>query len=131
MKFLTELKKPLKVMLVLLLLCGLLYPLLLTGISQVIFPRQANGRAVGSALVGQDFTDPRFLRGRPSAVGYNTYAAGDDFAGISSGAQNYAPSNPALTRRVQADMDGFLAAHPGLTAADIPADLVTASGSGL
>ncbi|MEG2288077.1 MAG: potassium-transporting ATPase subunit C, partial [Ruthenibacterium sp.] len=72
MKILNELKKPLLVTLVLMVLCGLIYPLLLTGIGQLLFPRQANGslitvngKAVGSAIVGQEFTDNRFLRGRP------------------------------------------------------------------
>ncbi|MEG2420028.1 MAG: potassium-transporting ATPase subunit C, partial [Oscillospiraceae bacterium] len=71
MKILSELKKPLLVTLVLMLLCGLCYPLLLTGISQAVLPYQANGslleldgKPIGSALVGQDFTDPRFLQGR-------------------------------------------------------------------
>ncbi|MEG2421580.1 MAG: potassium-transporting ATPase subunit C, partial [Oscillospiraceae bacterium] len=85
----------------------------------------------GSALVGQDFTDPRFLQGRPSAVNYNTFTDAGTFGGVSSGSQNYGPSNPALTERVQADMDAFLAAHPDVKAAEIPADLVTSSGSGL
>ncbi|MEG1577135.1 MAG: potassium-transporting ATPase subunit KdpC [Oscillospiraceae bacterium] len=138
MKILSELKKPLLVTLVLMVLCGLVYPLLLTGISQVVFPHQANGslielggKPVGSALVGQDFTDSRFLQGRPSAVNNNTFTDAGAFGGVSSGSQNYSPSNPALTERVQRDMDAFLAAHPDLTVTDIPADLVTASGSGL
>ncbi|MEG2097739.1 MAG: potassium-transporting ATPase subunit C, partial [Pseudoflavonifractor sp.] len=92
---------------------------------------ELDGKPIGSALVGQEFTDPRFLQGRPSAVNYNTFTDEKSFAGVSSGSQNYGPSNPALTERVQGDMDAFLAAHPGLKAADIPADLVTASGSGL
>ncbi|MEG2222781.1 MAG: potassium-transporting ATPase subunit C, partial [Oscillospiraceae bacterium] len=103
MKILSQLKKPILVTLVLLVLCGLVYPLLLTALGQAVFPRQANGSlltvdgaAVGSALVGQDFTDPRFLRGRPSAVGYNCYTEEKDFAGVASGSYNYGPSNPAL-----------------------------------
>ncbi|MEG1989227.1 MAG: potassium-transporting ATPase subunit C, partial [Oscillibacter sp.] len=60
-----------------------------------------------------------------------TYDAESDFAGVASGSNNLAPSNPALTERVQADMAAFLASHPDLTAADLPADLLTASGSGL
>ncbi|MEG0768628.1 MAG: potassium-transporting ATPase subunit KdpC [Ruthenibacterium sp.] len=142
MKILNELKKPLLVTLVLMVLCGLIYPLLLTGIGQLLFPRQANGslitvngKAVGSAIVGQEFTDSRFLRGRPSAIRYNTYTAADavdgTYAGVGSGSANYGPSNPALAQRVQADMDAFLAQHPDLTPADLPADLMTASGSGL
>lgn len=142
MKTISALKKPFLVTLVLLLLCGLIYPLIMTGLSQLLFPSQANGslvyadgQAVGAHFVGQDFTDPRFMRCRPSAVNYNTYTAeqkaNGDYGGVGSGSNNYGPSNPALTERVQADIDAFLAAHPGLTVADIPTDLVTASGSGL
>ncbi|MEG1014538.1 MAG: potassium-transporting ATPase subunit KdpC [Clostridia bacterium] len=142
MKFLREIKKPILVTLVLLLVCGLLYPLALTGMSQVLFPHQANGslvkvngRAIGSELVGQDFTDRRFMRCRPSAYHYNTYtneqAAQGLYAGLGSGSSNYGPSSPALAERVQADLDVFLAQHPSLTVQDLPADLMTASGSGL
>lgn len=142
MKYVKALKAPLLVTLVLLVICGLIYPLLMTGLSQLIFPSQANGslvyadgQAVGAQFVGQDFTDPRFMRCRPSAVGYNTYTeeekANGDYSGVSSGSNNYGASNPALVERVQGDIDTFLAEHPGLTVADIPTDLVTASGSGL
>lgn len=142
MKFVKALKAPLLVTLVLLVICGLIYPLLMTGLGQLIFPSQANGsliyadgQAVGAKFVGQDFTDPRFMRCRPSAVGYNCYTeeekANGDYTGVASGSNNYGPSNPALVERVQGDIDAFLAEHPDLTVADIPADLVTASGSGL
>ncbi len=142
MKVIRAAKKPLLITLVLLLLCGLVYPLLLTGMAQLAFPRQANGsvvavdgKAVGSALVGQDFTDPRFMKCRPSAVNYNTYTQEDvangDYAGIGSGSKNYAPTNPALAERVEADIAAFLAANPGVAEEDIPTDLLTASGSGL
>lgn len=84
--------------------------------------------------------------GRPSAYHYNTYYEedtdgdgqveqyyndGSEFAGLSSGSNNYAPSNPALTERVEADIEAFLEKNPGLTREDIPTDLMTASGSGL
>lgn len=142
MKVLSALKKPFLVTLVLMVLCGLIYPLLMTGLGQLLFPSQANGslvyangQPVGARFVGQDFSDPRFMRCRPSAVNYNTYTqeqkANGDYGGVGSGSNNYGPTNPALTERVQADIDAFLAAHPGLTVADIPTDLVTASGSGL
>ena len=134
--------------LVLLLICGFLFPVVLSGLSAVIFPHQADGslltadgEAVGAEFVGQDFTEPYFMKCRPSAYNYNTYYEdeegnqyyndGSDFAGLSSGSNNYAPSNPALTERVEADIEEFLAANPGLTREDIPTDLVTASGSGL
>nr|WP_315023880.1 K(+)-transporting ATPase subunit C [uncultured Aminipila sp.] len=141
-KFLKGIKKPFLVTLALLLICGLAYPLLLTGVSQVIFPKQANGslvtingKAVGSELVGQDFTDARFMKCRPSAVNYNTYTREDkkngNYTGIASGSKNYGPTNPSLSQRVQEDMTEFLKANPSIKKEDIPTDLLTASGSGL
>ena len=113
-----------------------------------MFPEQAggslvyaDGRAVGSKYVGQEFTKPYFMKGRPSAYHYNTYyedAAGNQyyhdgspFAGVASGSNNYAPSNPALVQRVRADVEKFLASNPDVKREDIPTDLMTASGSGL
>ena len=142
------LRQSLMVTLILLLLCGFVFPVLLSGISAVIFPSQANGslvyadgQAVGAANIGQDFTEPYFMKGRPSAYNYNTYYEdeqgnqyyndGSEFAGLSSGSNNYAPSNPALTERVEADIEAFLEANPDVKREDIPADLMTASGSGL
>lgn len=133
---------PIMVTLVLMLVCGLGYPLLVTMISQTTMPYQANGSmieiggtAVGSELIGQDFTDPRFMKCRPSAVNYNTYTQEDvvngNYAGISTGSKNYAPTNPALIERVQQDIDAFLAANPTVSRGEIPTDLLTASGSGL
>ena len=134
--------------LVLLLICGFLFPVVLSGLSAVIFPHQADGslltadgEAVGAEFVGQDFTEPYFMKCRPSAYNYNTYYEdeegnqyyndGSDFAGLSSGSNNYAPSNPALTERVEADIEEFLEKNPGVSREDIPTDLMTASGSGL
>lgn len=142
------LRQALVVTLLLLLLCGLVFPVLLSGISAVIFPSQANGslvyvdgQAVGTANIGQDFTAPYFMKCRPSAYNYNTYYEdeegnqyyndGSEFAGLGSGSNNYAPSNPALAERVEADIEAFLAANPDVKREDIPADLMTASGSGL
>ena len=136
------------VTLILLLLCGFVFPVVLSGLSAVMFPSQAKGslvtadeEAVGAANVGQDFTEPYFMKCRPSACQYNTYYEdeegnqyyndGSEFAGLASGNNNYAPSNPALTERVEADIEEFLAANPGVSREDIPADLMTASGSGL
>lgn len=141
-KVLKEIKKPLLTTVTMLLICGLGYPLLLTGISQLFFPHEANGslitidqKTVGSELVGQYFTDPRFMKSRPSAVGYNTYTEKEKtdgtYTGISSGSQNYATTNPKLTNRVEADITKFLAANPSIAQKDIPTDLLTASGSGL
>lgn len=141
-------RQAITVTIVLLVICGLAYPLALTGVSQVIFPKQANGslitvdgKTVGAETIGQEFTEDYFLWGRPSAYHYNTYeedaegnryySDGTEYTGVSSGSNNYAPSNSVLTERVAADMENFLAKNPGVSAEDIPADLMTASGSGL
>lgn len=133
---------------VLMLICGFLFPVVLTGISGVIFPSQAkgslvevDGEAVGSKLVGQEFTEDYFLWSRPSAYHYNvytedeegnqTYSDGSEFAGLSFGSNNYAPSNPDLSDRVEKDMATFLERNPGVSEEDVPTDLLTASGSGL
>ena len=107
---------------------GVIYPLVVTGIAQVVFPDQANGslimkdgKTVGSELIGQQFDDPKYFWGRPSAANYN--------AAASSGS-NYGPLNPALLDLVQARIDALKAADPDNTL-PIPVDLVTASGSGL
>ncbi|MGV3137456.1 potassium-transporting ATPase subunit KdpC [Brevibacillus agri] len=122
--------KNLRLSLVLLLICGLAYPLAMTAIAQVVMPAKANGSliadangtVIGSELIGQTFTDPKYFWGRISSIDNN--AAG-------SGSNNYAPSNPALIERVQKDIAAFLAANPGVRQEDIPADLLTNSGSGL
>ena len=141
-------RQAITVTIVLLVICGLASPLALTGVSHVIFPKQANGslitvegKAVGAETIGQEFTEDYFLWGRPSAYHYNTYeedaegnryySDGTEYTGVSSGSNNYAPSNSVLTERVAADMENFLAKNPGVSAEDIPADLMTASGSGL
>lgn len=116
---------------VLTLVCGLAYPLLVTGLSQLVMPGQANGqlieqggKVVGSQLVGQSFTSPRYFWGRPSA----TAPAPNNGAG-SSGA-NQGPSNPALKEAVAGRIAALRAADPG-NREPIPVDLVTASASGL
>ena len=126
----------------------MIYPLVLTGISKVIFPRQAegslirvDGKVVGAETIGQEFTEDYYMWGRPSAYHYNTYTEdengnlvysdGTEFAGVSSGSNNYAPTNEALTERVENDMEKFLERNPEVKAEDIPTDLLTASGSGL
>ena len=132
---------------VLMLICGLAFPCLLTGISGLIFPSQANGNlvsvdgeTVGAENVGQEFTEDYYMWSRPSAYHYNvyteedgkqTYSDGTEFAGLSSGSNNYAPSNPALTERVEADIEKFMEKNPDVKREDIPTDLLTASGSGL
>ena len=123
---------------VLLLLCGFIFPVLLSGLSALIFPHQANGSlvtadgtVVGAKNVGQEFTDYHYNTYYEDEEGNQYYNDGSEFAGLSSGSNNYAPSNPALTERVEADIEAFLEKNPGLTREDIPTDLMTASGSGL
>jgi K+-transporting ATPase ATPase C chain len=110
---------------------GLVYPLLVTGIAQLAFPAAANGslvvrdgKAVGSELVGQSFSDPKHFWSRPSATGPMPYNAAN------SGGSNQGPSSPALADAVKARIEALRAADPGNTAA-VPVDLVTASASGL
>lgn len=130
----------LSVGLVFIVLCGFAYPLLVLGIGQLAFPKQANGsmvsaggKVIGSKLIGQDFTDARFFHGRVSAVNYNTFPAGTDPDKMTpgSGSANYAVSNPALKKRIQADVNAFLRANPSVSEKDLPADLFTSSYSGL
>lgn len=110
---------------------GLVYPVLVTVIAQAVFPAQANGslierggRPVGSALIGQAFTDPRLFWGRPSATAPGPYNA------AASGGSNLGTLNPALRAAVAERIRVLHAADPGHTAA-VPVDLVTASASGL
>ncbi|MFT8313801.1 MAG: K(+)-transporting ATPase subunit C [Clostridium sp.] len=141
------LQKALRLTVTLMIICGIIYPLFITGVGQMLFPKQANGsiitangKAVGSELIGQNFTDPRFFRGRVSSVNYNTYTEADTkpdksgkvaYSGVASGSQNLGPSNKVLKERVQKDLDDFLKTHPDVQKGDIPTDLLTSSGSGL
>jgi K+-transporting ATPase ATPase C chain len=110
---------------------GIVYPLVVTGIAQAVFPSQANGslivkdgKVLGSTLIGQTFDQPKYFWGRPSATspfGYNAAA---------SAGSNLSPTNPSLIAALQGRVDALHAADPGNTA-PVPVDLVTASGSGL
>jgi K+-transporting ATPase ATPase C chain len=132
-----HLRPALMSLLVLTLLTGILYPLLVTGIAQVLFPRQANGslvhrdgKAVGSSLVGQSFEDPRYFWGRLSATGPVPYTAFNAEKGTGSSGSNLGPLNPSLRGAAEARAKALRKADPANSAA-IPADLVTASGSGM
>ncbi len=110
---------------------GLLYPVVVTGIAQVVFPSQANGsliyqngQVVGSKLIGQSFDDPKYFWGRLSATSPYPYNA------AASSGSNLGPTNKALFDEVQARIDALHKSDPGNTA-PIPVDLVTSSGSGL
>ncbi len=110
---------------------GLIYPLLVTGIGQAAFPAQAagsvierDGKPIGSRLIGQNFTDPKYFWGRPSATAPQPYNA------AASGGSNLGPLNPALKETVEARVQALRAADPANTQ-PIPVDLVTASASGL
>jgi K+-transporting ATPase ATPase C chain len=127
----TQLRPALTLFLLLSLITGLAYPLLVTGIAQALFPHAANGslvenngKPVGSALIGQAFSDPGHFWSRPSATAPAPYNA------AGSGGSNLAPTSPALVDAVKARIAALRAADPGNTA-PVPVDLVTTSASGL
>jgi len=127
----THLRPALILLVVLTVLTGIVYPAVVTGIAQLVFPRQANGslivkdgKVVGSELIGQSFDDPKYFWSRPSATspfGYNA---------ASSSGSNLSPTNPALIKSVQDRVDALRVADPD-NKTPVPVDLVTASGSGL
>ena len=112
-------------------LTGAAYPLVVTGIGQAVFPEEAagslitrDGKPIGSSLIGQNFSDPKYVWGRPSATAPTPYTA------TASSGSNLGPLNPALLDAVKGRIEALRAADPGNTA-PVPVDLVTASGSGL
>ncbi|TCP58152.1 K+-transporting ATPase ATPase C chain [Tumebacillus sp. BK434] len=115
---------------VLMIVCGLLYPLSVTGVAQTLLPDQAKGslvyndqqEVIGSKLIGQTFASPQYFHGRISSIGYDAAA---------SGSPNYAPSNPELIRRTEAAVSQWKEDNPEVPVDRLPADLVTNSGSGL
>ncbi len=137
---LREIRPAIVVLIALTLITGLVYPLAMTGIARLAFPYQSqgslierDGKFVGSALIGQEFTSDKYFHGRPSATTApdpkdpaKTVAA--PYNAANSGGSNLAPSNKALIDRVQGDLDALRKENPS---APVPADLVTTSGSGL
>lgn len=119
-----------RISLLLLIVCGLIYPLAITGISQAVLSDKAagslvynqKGEVIGSELIGQSFTDPRFFNSRVSSIGYDA---------ASSGSPNEAPSNPALVKRVKTSIAKWEKENPDVPVRKLPVDLITNSGSGL
>jgi potassium-transporting ATPase KdpC subunit len=112
-------------------LVGVIYPLAITGVCQLVFPYRANGslitaggKVIGSELIGQNFTRPEYFQPRPSAAGPEGYDA------TASSGSNYGPTNQKLVERVKASVEKFRKENPDYTG-PLPADLVTASSSGL
>jgi K+-transporting ATPase ATPase C chain len=125
------LRNSLMMLLVMTVITGIAYPLLVTGLSQLLFPSQANGsliakngQPIGSKLIGQSFTAPKYFWGRPSATSPQANN------GMASGGSNSGPTNPALTDAVKQRIAALHSADPG-NHAPVPVDLVTSSGSGL
>jgi len=117
---------------VLTVLTGLIYPIVMTGICHVLLPDQAqgslivrNGQVIGSSLIGQNFTAPGYFHSRPSAAGDKGYDAS------ASSGSNLGPTNKALIEAVKSRLKGVQEENPGAAPAEVPVDLVTASGSGL
>ncbi len=120
-----------KLLVICTILLGVIYPLAVTGLAQLIFPRQArgsmivrDGQVIGSQLIGQQFTRPEYFHPRPSA-------AGTGYDAMASGGSNLGPTSRKLTENVKANVRTVLAENPGLKIGKIPIDMVTTSASGL
>ena len=137
---LREIRPAIVILVALTLITGLAYPLAMTGVAEVIFPKQAqgslieqDGKVIGSALIGQEFTSNKYFHGRPSATtapdpNDSTKTVPAPYNAANSGGSNLGPSNKALVDRVQADIDKLKQENPSMP---VPQDLVTTSASGL
>ncbi|WP_336862340.1 potassium-transporting ATPase subunit KdpC [Peribacillus frigoritolerans] len=122
--------KNFRFVLVLLIICGMAYPILMTGMAQLMMPAKAegsliknkSGELIGSEMIGQTFKDPGYFHGRVSSIEYNAAA---------SGTPNFASSNEEFINRTKKDISKFLKENPTINRAEIPSDLMTNSGSGL
>src|SRR5205823_14810314 len=126
-----EIRPAILITLIFTVITGLIYPFVITGLSQALFSHQANGslvtangKVIGSSLIGQNFSSPKYFHPRPSAAGDKGYD------GMASGGTNLAPTNPALDKRLAESAAAFHKENPGYTGS-IPSDAITASGSGL
>ncbi len=138
MRHIKKFTKALFVSIFMFIVCGMIYPLLVTGLAQLFFPNQAAGslikmddKIVGSKLVGQEFTDNSLFHSRPSSIDYNTFENKESYEGLRSGSQNLAVSNPDLTKRINKDIEKFIKENPTVSKEDIPEDIITQSASGL
>lgn len=115
---------------VIMILCGLIYPAVITGLAQVVMPEQADGsliynednQVIGSKIIGQNFTEPKYFHGRVSSIE-------NDAAG--SGSKNYAPSNEEMIQRTKDSVEAWKKENPNTPIHEVPMDLITNSGSGL
>ncbi|MGL4740953.1 MAG: potassium-transporting ATPase subunit C [Sarcina sp.] len=132
-----HIKMGIKISIFFIIVCGLLYPLVLTGIGQAAFHKKANGsliyangKVVGSTLIGQEFTNPKFFEGRPSSIHYDCskYSSEDNLA---ANAKTYGPNSQELKDKVNDSINKFLAQNPTVKREDLPASLFTESASGL
>jgi potassium-transporting ATPase KdpC subunit len=137
---LREIRPAIVLVVILTLITGLVYPLVMTGIAEVIFPKQSqgslvevDGKVIGSALIGQEFTGDKYFHGRPSATtapdpNDSSKTVPAPYNAANSGGSNLGPTNKALIDRVKADVDKLKAENPS---APVPIDLVTTTGGGL
>ncbi|MBS6006308.1 MAG: potassium-transporting ATPase subunit KdpC [Clostridium baratii] len=129
--------KGLRITVSMIIICGIIYPLLITGIGQLFFNYEANGsvmevdgKEVGSELIGQIYNEEKYFNGRVSAVNYNISDDGKEIDST-SGSQNLGPTSEVLKERVEKDIENFLKKNPTVSRDEITEELISQSGSGL